>query len=64
MKTVFLPVSDELMNDRSLAGVEFVPFNPDFLVPKEDRKPRNWIPHSSYEDALDRLRGQQAVYPQ
>jgi hypothetical protein len=56
MKTVFVPASDQVMNDKSLVTSEFVPFNPDYLSPKADRKPRNWITPSSYEDAMARLR--------
>lgn len=62
MKIVFLPASDELLNDRSIQSAKLVPFNPDFLVPKEDRKPRNWITRSSYQDALNRLRDLQPAY--
>jgi hypothetical protein len=62
MKTVFLPASDELLNDSSILCNELVPFNPDFLVPKEDRKPRNWITRSTYQDALNRLRDLQPAY--
>jgi hypothetical protein len=62
MKTVFLPASDELLNDSSTLNAQLVPFNPDFLVLKEDRKPRNWIPRSSYQDALNRLRDLQPAY--
>jgi len=62
MKAVFLPASDELLNDRSLEDLKFVPFNPEYLVSeqksyeKKDRKPRNWITPSTYEEALSRLR--------
>ncbi len=62
MKTIFLPASDELLNDQSLEDLKFVPFNPEYLVRKQsnqekkDRKPRNWITPSTYEDALSRLR--------
>jgi hypothetical protein len=61
MKTVFLPASDELLNDRSISNAEFVPFNPEFLAPREDRKPRNWITGCSYQEALERLHGSAAV---
>jgi len=57
MKAVFLPASDELLNDRSIDDAQLVPFNPDFLAPKQDRKPRNWISDCSYEKALERLHG-------
>ncbi|MFT4676937.1 MAG: hypothetical protein ACJAX5_001470 [Patiriisocius sp.] len=62
MKTVFVPVSDELLNDHSVRNVQLVPFNPEFLVPKEDKKPRNWIIGSSYQEAMDRLRGPQPTF--
>ena len=55
MKTVFLPASDELLNDHTLDGVRLVPFKPEFLAPKRDTKPRNWITPSSHEEALNRL---------
>ena len=55
MKAVFLPASDEILNDRSIQDMAFVPFNPAYLAPKLDKKPRNWIKPSSYEDALNRL---------
>lgn len=61
MKSVFLPASDELLNDRSIDNARLVPFNPAFLKQKEDRKPRNWISSSSYQEALARLRGVQTL---
>tara|TARA_R110001592_G_scaffold140551_1_gene361568 strand:+ start:171 stop:362 length:192 start_codon:yes stop_codon:yes gene_type:complete len=61
MKAVFLPASDELLNDKSINNAELVPFKPEFLAPKEDRKPRNWITGCSYEEALERLHGTATV---
>jgi hypothetical protein len=61
MKKVFLPASDELLNDRSIDNARLVPFNPAFLEPKQDRKPRNWITGCSYQEALARLRVVTAV---
>lgn len=64
MKTVFVPASDELLNDQSLGEINFVPFNPEYLnqecevAATKDRPPRNWITPSTFEDALNRLRAQ------
>ncbi len=58
-KRVFIPVSDELLNDPRLENPQLVPFNPAFLVPKADRKPRNWISSTDFGEALRRLRASQ-----
>lgn len=62
MKTVFVPASDELLNDHSVQNVQLVPFNLEFLAPKEDKKPRNWITGSSYQEAMERLRTPQPAF--
>lgn len=53
-KPVFLPETDEMLNTGVVDGA-LVPFQTGFLAPKKDRKPRNWITPSSYEDAMKRL---------
>lgn len=56
MKTVFVPASDEILSDKTLDDSTFVPFQPAYLTPKRDRKPRNWVTQSSYQDAMARLK--------
>jgi hypothetical protein len=60
-KAVFLPASDELLNDEALSDGELVPFQIDYLAPKRDRKPSNWITPSTYDDAMARLRTATAI---
>ena len=60
-KPVFLPETDELLNAGAVDGA-LVPFQTDFLAPKKDRKPRNWITPSSYEDAMKRLQAWSAEH--
>jgi len=57
---VFVPVTDEMLqNARAIQG-SLVPFNPKFLKvrptsAKRDTKPANWISHSDYASARKRL---------
>lgn len=56
LSTIFVPESDALQEEASLT--ELVPFQPEYLAPKRDVKPRNWITPSTYEDAVRRLKSQ------
>jgi len=57
---VFVPVTDEMLqNARAIQG-SLVPFNPGFLKArptsaKSGTKPANWISHSDYASARKRL---------
>jgi hypothetical protein len=57
---VFVPVTDEMLqNERAIQG-SLIPFNPDFLkarssTAKHDTKPANWISRNDYASARKRL---------
>lgn len=57
---VFVPMSDELLNQEGTAG-RLVPFNPAFLESshRPGHRPPNWISSSDYEAACERLRESQ-----
>ncbi|MBD3648573.1 MAG: hypothetical protein HUJ31_14220 [Pseudomonadales bacterium] len=60
---VFVPVSDRILGIRSQLSDELVPFDPEFLVARNDagegRKPANWIVESDNATARARLRQSQ-----
>lgn len=61
---VFVPMTDDLLDDQAVIRGVLVPFNPHFLeqggvkVEQSDqtRKLANWIPETSYQAARQRLR--------
>ncbi len=61
-KKVFVPMCDELLEQRTSRSARLVPFNPAFLElggesgRRPDRKPANWIQESDYTAACKRLR--------
>ncbi len=56
---VFIPMSDLILDDDcSELRRKLVPFDPEFLAPREDslrNKPRNWIADDDYVSACKRL---------
>lgn len=59
---IFVPMSDELLEQRGTDAQRLVPFDPEFLAGKAraGRKPSNWISDSDYRSACKRLRESQA----
>ncbi|MDA9063724.1 hypothetical protein N9514_01015 [Pseudomonadales bacterium] len=60
---IFIPMSDQIVDEKGELSADLVPFNPDFLShqgsPAQGR-PSNWINDSDYASACRRLFGQQA----
>ncbi|MDA0788078.1 MAG: hypothetical protein O2780_01320 [Proteobacteria bacterium] len=66
---VFIPMSDVVLDDDrcELTG-KLVPFNPEFLAPREGQnslsnKPRNWIADDDYISACKRLLASSELAP-
>jgi hypothetical protein len=63
---VFVPVTDEMLqNSRAIQG-SLIPFHPEFLIARSasirrDTKPANWISHSDYASARKRLKESKRV---
>ena len=60
---VFVPVSDEVLDEKGGLSGKLVPFDPEYLsappgAPKEGHKPANWISDADYASACERLRQQ------
>jgi hypothetical protein len=59
---VFIPMSDQIVDDNGALSGELVPFKPEFLSPESgvrtSQRPANWIMDCDYASACHRLFGQ------
>lgn len=59
---VFIPMSDQIVDNNGALSGDFVPFKPEFLSPESgvrtSQRPANWIIDCDYATACRRLFGQ------
>ena len=65
MMKVFVPITDEMLQDRASIEGSLVPFNPAYLRAREPSrsegmKPPNWLSDNDYAAARKRLADTQA----